>query len=314
MIKRYTNAHADEHGGGFSAIMPHIAVRPALASDKETVLAFCAHTWESGDYIESAWDTWLANPQGQLFTATADAIPVGTIHLQMLAETDAWIEGLRVDPEQRHQGIGRALQESAMIEAMRRGATYVRLIVDSENIASRKLSEGLHMHTVSAFALYHATPIITTGKQSIKEQVHIADSDDLDDIIDYLNVSNIFPLVGGLYYIKFVTHPITAEFLEQKIAAGQVYLLRRWERIDGLAIAEPRQEMGEQRLSVGYIDGTTIESISLIAYNLRKRLVEMDLEKVRIYAPDLVLVHDALQGIEYERNGSIFYTYERSLV
>jgi len=34
---------------------------------------------------------------------------------------------------------------------------------------------------------------------------------------------------------------------------------------------------------------------------------------VRVYAPDLVLVRDALGGIGYQWNGSLFYTYERSL-
>ena len=137
----------------------------------------------------------------------------------------------------------------------------------------------------------------------------------MDDIIDYLNASNIFPLVGGLYYSWFAAYPITAELLEQKIAAQQLYLLPRWDRLNGLAIVDTREDFLKKNcLTVGYIDGTTIEAISLIAYDLRYHLAEMELQSIRIYAPDLILVHDALSGIGYESEGTLYCTFERELV
>ena len=107
---------------------------------------------------------------------------------------------------------------------------------------------------------------------------------------------------------------ITAELLETKIADQNVYLLRRWDRLDGLAIAEPREEHTGKYLSLGYIDGTAIEAISLIAYDLRHRLPELGLTFMQAYVPDLVLIRDALNGIEYKWDGFVFYTYERSLI
>jgi GNAT superfamily N-acetyltransferase len=294
--------------------MAHIEVRAAQAQDRPVILAFCEQTWEWGDYIERAWDGWFGDPSGKLFVATADEKPVGVIHLQMLTDSDAWIEGLRVDPAQRQQGIGRALNEAAMAEAMNRGATSIRLATEAINTAAIQLSRSLHMRQVGAFALYTSAPILSPPRRAVQETTQIATLDDLDDIIDYLNVSNIFPLTGSLYYVKFTAYPITVELLEQKIAQQSVYLLRRWDRLDGLAIAEPREEQQEQRLSIGYIDGTTIEAVSLIAYDLRRKAAVLELEKVRAYAPDLVLVHDAFSGVEYETRGSIFCTYERGLV
>jgi hypothetical protein len=117
--------------------------------------------------------------------------------------------------------------------------------------------------------------------------------------------------VGGLYYAGWAASAITAELLEKQIADQNIYLLRRWDRLDGLAIAEPREEYRGKRLSLGYIDGTTIEAISLIAYDLRRRLPELGLSAVRAYVPDLVLVRDVLSGIEYSWDGFVFYTYER---
>src|SRR5436309_1149329 len=102
--------------------MAHIEVRAATEEDREAVLAFCAATWEWGDYIEHVWERWLNDPDGKLFVATADGQPVGISHMQMLTPTDAWMEGLRVDSNYRQQGIAKALSDACTAEAMERGA------------------------------------------------------------------------------------------------------------------------------------------------------------------------------------------------
>ena len=278
------------------------------------MLAFCANTWEWGDYIDRVWDTWLHNPAGRLFVATVNEQPVGLVYILMLTEHDAWLQGLRVDPDFRSQGLAKMLTDAALLEAMQRGATYIRLITDSTNTRSRRLVEGTFWRHIGSFALYSASALPAAERAaSPEESTRLATLDDLDDIIDYLNSSNNFPLTGGLYYAGFAGSPISEELLQARIADRQVYLLRRWERLDGLAIADVRDENGEVRLSIGYIDGMTVESISLIAYDLRCLLNELEVKQVRIYAPDIMLVRDGLNGVEYEWDGAVFYTYERGL-
>lgn len=297
--------------------MAHIEVRAAREEDRDTVLAFCATTWEWGDYIEEVWDRWLHDPAGKLFVALVDGQPAGISHMLMLTPIDAWLEGLRVDPNYRQQGIAKALGDASIAEAMQRGATYARVMIHAENERSIAITERSHMRRVSSITFYHGSADIVAGQLSrsgaVQEHTTLASLDDLDDIIDYLNASNIFPTVGGLYYLHWTAQPITDELLREKIAGGHIYLLRRWERLDGLAIAEPEEHEDGPRLSMGYIDGLTIESISLIAYDLCRRLPEMQLESVRAYVPDLVLPRDAFSGIGYEWGESIFYTYERGL-
>jgi GNAT superfamily N-acetyltransferase len=298
--------------------MAHIEVRPAHPEDREPILAFCTQTWSWGDYIEYIWDEWLSNPNGQLLVATADNKPVGLAHMQMLDKANAWLEGLRVHPDYRHQGIARALAEERLLEAMRRGATHARamvIMIEGQCEAPIRLLESMHMRRVGCFMLYDTEPLTTLPERAAREQTQLATQADLDDIIDYLNVSNIFPLTGGLYYTWFAAYPITAELLEKKIAAQQVYLLRRWDRLDGLAIVDAIEGFVKKKsLSLGYIDGTTIESISLIAYDLQHRLADMEQESIRVYAPDLILVHDALRGIGYQAEGTAYCTFERGLV
>lgn len=294
--------------------MSQIEIRSAQAGDQAAVLAFCTQTWEWGDYIDRTWDDWLLNPAGKLLVAVMDQEPVGIVHMLMLDHTEAWLEGLRVHPDYRQQGIGRALSEAAMGAAMQRGATAVRLAIDATNTASSSLSESMHMHRVGDFSLYTAAPFATDSRHAAQHTLTLAVAEDLDAIIDYLNVSNIFPLVGGLYYARFAGLPITAPFLEQKIAAQQIYLLRRWDRLDGLAIAEERHDPQGVQFSVGYIDGTAIEAISLLAYELRRHLTLIALDNMRVYAPNTLLVHDAFDGAEYKADDAVFYVYERGLI
>ena len=294
--------------------MAQVEVRPAQEEDRETVLAFCAQTWEWGDYIQREWDTWLHDAKGALLVCTTDGRPTGVVHVQMTTEVDAWLEGLRVDPAYRQQGQASALAEAAMLEAMRRGATYLRLVTAAENAAAQRVFEHLHMRQMGGFVPFNARPLPKVGRRNNEgEATQVASKEDLDEIIDYLNASNVFPSVGGLYYRGFVAYVITAELLEKKIEAQQIYLLRRWGRLDGLAIAEQDQnEFRGKHLSIGYIDGTT-EAISLIAYALRRMIIDMQLDSVYANVPDLIMVRDAFVGAEYEWDGKVFYTYERQL-
>src|SRR5712691_10081168 len=293
--------------------MATVEVRPARPEDREAVLAFCRQTWEWGDYIEYAWDEWLHDPQGVLFVVTIDGQPGGIANMRMLNETDAWLEGMRVDPAHRQQGLATALSQATLAEAMRRGATNARLITESINTGAISLIERGFFRRMGAFAVYKAMPETAPPKRQYGlDAPQLATQADIDDIIDYLNTSNIFPASGGLYYQGFTAYTIIASLLEAKVSARQVYVLRRWDRLDGLALAEIRDGRQGSQLSIGYIDGTT-ESISLIAYALRRKLPEMGLAHISAFVPDLMMVRDAFVGAEYEWDGKIFYTYERGL-
>ena len=294
--------------------MSQLEVRRAREEDREAVLAFCSQTWEWGDYIAYVWDDWLHDERSALFVATLDEQPVGIANLRMLNATEAWLEGMRVDPAHRQHGLASALFDAQISEALRRNALTARLISESTNEAAIRLIERSHMRRVNAFAPFHAARLTANTQRGYGMVTPtLATPSDSDEIIDYLNVSNIFPAAGGLYNAGFTAYSITAPLIEQKITAQQIYLLRRWDRLDGLAMVEPRERRGEKSLSIGYIDGTT-ESISLLAYALRKMLSDFGLETIHANIPDLMMVRDAFTGAEYEWDGSVFYIYERGLV
>lgn len=294
--------------------MATFEVRSARPEDRETVLAFCAHTWEWGDYIPEAWDAWLGDQQGRLLVATSDERAVGLLHLRMLNEHEAWLEGLRVDPAYRRQGVATALHQAAMAEAMRRGARTVRLLTETRNSAAIALARKSRMHEVGSFFPYQAPPLPELPRRLASLPTpELARAEDLEEIIAYLNVSNIFPLTGGLYYSGFIAYSISDRLLKTKINAGEIYLLRRWERLDGLMMIEERQGRHGNYLFIGYIDGTTADTIGQLAYVLRHQAAQRNLEAVRVHVPDLLMVRDTFAGAEYQVADHPYVTYERLL-
>jgi GNAT superfamily N-acetyltransferase len=112
-------------------------VRP---DDKTQVVAFTAHTWEFGDYIEDVFDRWLADDNG-LFLA-AEHCSSGRIaaidKLTFPTPTEAWFEGLRVNPEFRRRGLATDLQHFMIEQARMRGAACVRFLTLIGNTPIRR--------------------------------------------------------------------------------------------------------------------------------------------------------------------------------
>ncbi len=294
--------------------MSKIDIITARVDNREVSFAFCAHTWDWGDYIERKWDDWLHDTQGRLLICTCDEHPTAIARLLMVTKNDAWLEELRVDPHYRRQGQALALAKARIAEAMRRGATHIRAITASENMAARRIFKRLHMRQAGGFVPFTASPWPELRECNVEgETMQLATLNDLDDIIDHFKVSP----VGGFYYADFAAYVVTAELLQQQLEARQIYLFRSRGRLEGLAIAEPRQmeELGMKHmsLSVGYINGATTEAIRLLASGLSRRLLPLGLEAIFVYASDLALVRNALTGINYRWSGHVFSTYEREL-
>lgn len=125
-----------------------IEVRGASHADKDAILGFCQNTFHWGDYIAEVWDIWML--QGDFCVATYDGIPVGLSHISYPSSTEAWFEGLRVHPDYRRHGVGKALSDYGFALARSRGAVIGRALIDGDNVASQSLSGGQGFSKVQA--------------------------------------------------------------------------------------------------------------------------------------------------------------------
>ncbi|CAN5594215.1 hypothetical protein BH23CHL7_BH23CHL7_20200 [soil metagenome] len=132
-------------------------VRPAREDDRAAVLEFASRTWDGWDYVPHAWPHWLAASDSVFLVATAgpppsggealdaegSAIaagrPVAIARVAMLSPTEAWLEGIRVDPRVRGLDVATDLQVAELRWAAEHGAKVVRYATSSRNEASHRL-------------------------------------------------------------------------------------------------------------------------------------------------------------------------------
>jgi GNAT superfamily N-acetyltransferase len=134
-----------------------LVVRPAREDDRAAVLDFASRTWDGWDYIPHAWPHWLAATDSVFLVATAGPPPSGAEALDtegspiaagrpiaiarvaMLSPTEAWLEGIRVDPRVRGLDVATDLQVAELRWAAEHGAKVVRYATSSRNEASHRL-------------------------------------------------------------------------------------------------------------------------------------------------------------------------------
>ena len=137
--------------------MSEFSFRPARPPDRERVLAFCERTWEYGDYIDRVWADWLNDPETELLVAVdSQDTPVGLGHVRLASSDEAWLEGLRVDPEVRQHGLAGVISRAAVETAQRRGATTVRFMTLASNTPVHRLAARLGFERRGTIAFWRA--------------------------------------------------------------------------------------------------------------------------------------------------------------
>ncbi|MCX7840348.1 MAG: GNAT family N-acetyltransferase [Anaerolineae bacterium] len=128
-----------------------LSVRAARAEDKDAVLAFCQNTFQWGDYIPHVWDRWLNDSNGQLLVGVVNDQPVSVMRVAIHG-TMAWLEGMRVHPDFRRQGIARATEAEGRAWARARGCRVARLATSIKNLAAQTM---LHLSGYQRIAQFN---------------------------------------------------------------------------------------------------------------------------------------------------------------
>jgi GNAT superfamily N-acetyltransferase len=107
------------------------------------VVAFTRTTWDGWDYLPDVWAAWLEAHDGAVFAAeaaeTGPGRPIAVGRVALLSASEAWMEGLRVDPAIRGHGVATAFQAAELSWAQAQGATVVRYATGETNEASLHL-------------------------------------------------------------------------------------------------------------------------------------------------------------------------------
>ncbi|HZU11224.1 MAG TPA: GNAT family N-acetyltransferase [Chloroflexota bacterium] len=212
-------------------------IRRARRSDRAAMLDISRTIWEGHDYIPSVWDRWLRDPNGVVLVAEAKGRAVGLQHAVLHPDGSTWLEGIRVAPEARGQGVAGALLGAGIQWARDSGSPAVRLSTASDNPASNRLVEKAGFSAVERFRPLRGPAINGPTSASL---AHPADFDAVWRALQ-----------GAQYYTEAwtayrITPPRIALLLSQHcvVVAGSGVVIasatRRWSapRI-GLAVGQP---------------------------------------------------------------------------
>jgi GNAT superfamily N-acetyltransferase len=139
-----------------------LRVRQATSEDYDDVVDFTSEIWthRSGDYIPHVYHDWIAGDgedQRTFVVDTGDDIG-GICQAVMLSEHEAWVQGMRSNPEFRGEGIASILNDAAFDWAAERGATVARNMVFSWNTAGLGASRAAGFEPGIEFRWAHPEP------------------------------------------------------------------------------------------------------------------------------------------------------------
>jgi GNAT superfamily N-acetyltransferase len=123
------------------------------------VLEFCKFIWDGHDYIPDVWDDWMADPSGEMFVAEYAGKAVGLGRLTLLAASQYWLEGLRVDPEHQGRGIGSQMNDYLNALWLERGGGVIRLLTSSKRVQVHHMCERLGFVRLQERVFFRAAPL-----------------------------------------------------------------------------------------------------------------------------------------------------------
>lgn len=126
------------------------SVRTARPEDVESIITWTTDTFSWGDYIPERIHSWLEDGSSDILVAVNGSdTPLAMCHVTMLSPSEAWLEGARVHPDHRRQGLGTLLNDAGVEWARERGGRVIRLSTEASNTAARSQVKGLGYREVS---------------------------------------------------------------------------------------------------------------------------------------------------------------------
>lgn len=260
----------------------------------------CANTWEWGDYIPEVWDDWLAanspSEGGVVLVGELDGQVVALSRIAFETPGQVWLEGMRVDPDYRRQGIAGRFLDYSLAYAREQGARVVRLGTGHHNAPVHTIVAHAGMEHVGAYVLWISDPL-PVGLLSSQPQRIFLGPDHVDQVQAFLAASPVLAHTRGLYSADWAWQELSARRVTQFLEGGQ--MAARFAP-DGqvLALATVHFDPGDDRMWVGFADGEP-SAVSDLATDIRVYAAERGAQQAGIMLPDLDWLRNAFRAAGY---------------
>lgn len=229
-----------------------LTFRPGANSDWPVIAQIVKDTWGGDDYItESLWQKWTAAGDSRLIVASGGKGVVACGRIAELGPAEWWLEGIRVAPAVRQQGIGRALMAEMLRLFGEVGIGLLRFATGSGNQAMAKLAAETGFRRINSYAPVEAE-VMPADYRSYK----VLNPGNLDVAHQYLRRSPM-NRVNHFAERDHVLYYITQERLSQYLAEPDTQVLgwRQLDQLQGLAlVVGSSQGSADSPMQVSYID------------------------------------------------------------
>jgi GNAT superfamily N-acetyltransferase len=220
-----------------------LSIRPLRAADRERVLELVAGVWDGHDYIPRVFDDWLATPGGAFQAGELDGVVVAIHRWRPIQRSVAYYEGMRVAPEARRRGTGRAMLRSAIEEVRGLGYEVLRLATGNPDARALFESEGFR-HRLSV-----------TGWRADRleggEPARMPPASDAERVLRALKADPALAAYDGLDALPSGPRDVDLDYVTQSLERGAVR-----EGAGGRALLFAGPGFGGRRLHASLVAGS----------------------------------------------------------
>ncbi|MBC7339322.1 MAG: GNAT family N-acetyltransferase [Firmicutes bacterium] len=108
------------------------------------------------DYIPLVWDEWAALEPGGIYLAEVDGAVAGIVCIQFVRPEEAYLAGMRIDPDLQGRGLGTEFARFQVEECRRLGARVARLLTAHDNVRVHRMMATLGFGRVGGWLIGRA--------------------------------------------------------------------------------------------------------------------------------------------------------------
>jgi GNAT superfamily N-acetyltransferase len=296
-----------------------LVVRPVTTADWPAVRRISSRIWEGRDYVLLFFRQWVR--EGGFWCGTRRGRVVGYGKTTELAPGEWWLEGLRVDPDCRHRGIGAELSRQVLYRALDERPTSLRLATsDSNHDLVRIIEDAMHLRVYVRFRSFTMSPnaegrsaksglrySLAPGEPGRARKLHTPSA---GEALEFLHRSPEFVAGRGLIQASWHFREAGPRYLAELRRSGSLYGFRRQGRLEGLLILVPHRYRGAN-LEVPFIGGTR-QAIAAFGAFIHRRAREAGSETVNGMAAsrEMEQAFVSIGARPHERGGAVLvYEY-----
>jgi GNAT superfamily N-acetyltransferase len=216
-------------------------------------MSFIKNIWGGHDYIPSVWDYWLRDTRNRMFVVEVDGFPAGMNRTRFLEDGSAWLEGARVHPRYRGQGLATMLGENSMKVAAKRGIRVFRLTSGSRNKAAHRQIARIKFTEISRFSIYQ--PRRMEAKKHVAQKLSVELAEEATSMIQD---TREYRLGHGVFWHNFAAATLTPEVVKSLVQKEAV-----WRNGQAIAVSVVGGEGAEAWEEVCFIGGPPSEAVEL---------------------------------------------------